>query len=73
MAGLSSHVEKKRDLRKQINHHLYITLTEFSYPSEDLEIYFSLYSTKESCYVSEKVLMQTLSNQDILDEQGNYV
>ena len=58
MAGLSSHIEKKRDLRKQINHHLHIILTEFSYPYEDLEIYFSLYSLKESSYVSEKVLLQ---------------
>ena len=58
MAGLSSHVEKKRDLRKQVNHHLYVTLTEFSYPSEDLEVYFSLYSTKENNYVSEKVANQ---------------
>ena len=48
------------DIRKQINHHLHITLTEFSYPSEELEIYFSLYSTKENCYVSEKVLMPAL-------------
>ena len=71
MAGLSSHVEKKRDLRKQINHHLHINLTEFSYPSEDLEIYFSLFSTKENCFVSEKVLMTSLPNPDNID-QGEF-
>jgi hypothetical protein len=68
MAGLCSHVEKKRDLRKQINHHLHITLTEFSYPSEELEIYFSLYSTKENCYVSEKVLIPALPNPENNDQ-----
>lgn len=56
MAGLASHIEKKRDLRKLINHHLHIQLVEFSYPSEDLEIYFSLFSSKDQGqFVSEKV------------------
>ena len=32
-------------------------LTEFSYPLEDLEIYFSLYSTKDNNYVSEKITL----------------
>ena len=57
MAGLCSLVEKKREVRKQINHHLHMVLTEFSYPLEDLEIYFSLYSSKENNYVSEKVTL----------------
>ena len=56
------------DIRKQINHHLHITLTEFSYPSEELEIYFSLYSTKENCYVSEKVLMPALPSSENNDQ-----
>ena len=56
------------DIRKQINHHLLITLTEFSYPSEELEIYFSLYSTKENCYVSEKVLMPALPSSENNDQ-----
>ncbi len=57
MAGLHSLLEKKWDLKKQLNHHLHIVLTEFSYPIafEELEVYFSLYSSKESAYVSEKV------------------
>ena len=60
MAGLKSSLEKKRDLKKQLNHHIHIVLTEFSYPAnivEDIEVYFSLYSSKESRYVSEKVLV----------------
>ena len=57
MTGLCSHVDKKREVRKQVNHHLHMILTEFSYPLEDLEIYFSLYSTKDNNYVSEKITL----------------
>ena len=57
MTGLCSHVDKKREIRKQVNHHLHMILTEFSYPLEDLEIYFSLYSTKDNNYVSEKITL----------------
>ncbi len=61
MAGLCSLIDKKREQRRQVNHHLYVVLTEFSYQSDDLELYFSLYSTKESNYVSEKVLVSTFA------------
>lgn len=67
MAGLSSHIEKKRDLRKNVNHHIYVKLTEFSYPlSEDIEIFISLYSAKDNAYVSEKfrVLPQVVMSSD---------
>ena len=70
MAGLSSHIEKKRDLRKQINHHIHIKMTEFSYACEDLEIYFSLFSAKENLYVSEKVLVLPPNNAVIDDKNG---
>ena len=68
MAGLSSHVEKKRDVRKQINHHLHMILTEFSYALEDLEIYFSLFSNKENCYVSEKVTLAVITDSELQND-----
>ena len=68
MAGLSSHVEKKRDVRKQINHHLHMILTEFSYSLEDLEIYFSLFSNKENCYVSEKVTLAVITDSELQND-----
>jgi hypothetical protein len=60
MDGLSSASDKKRDLKRQSNHHIHIDMTEFSYPwnNDDLEVYFSLYSTKENSYVSERVIVQ---------------
>ena len=64
MAGLSSHIDQKRDSKRQLNHHIHVNLKDFQSPPtssnhahDELEVYLSLYSPKTSSYISERVLL----------------
>ena len=59
MLGLMSHGDRRHKVRRLTNHHLHAIVKEFSCQhSDDLEIYFSLFSVKENAFVSERVLVR---------------
>ena len=75
MAGLCSHIEQKRDNKRQLNHHIHVSMRDFQSPPvssnsiEELEIYLSLYSPKTSSYISERVLINS-RRKDISDSNN---